>query len=287
LTPKNPVQLSSSKERKGWCAMARTIANLTVSPSKVSGRLATLHRVLEEEGLLWEDFQKPIDDPELRRRLVRFWKSGGFEPTTSQKLAKAIMPAGCFFGPEEWLTHFSGKVKFTKSDLARISEIPWSEEELRNPIISQPHFLFLGITRLDSKPLDLPAWHELYSGSEHPKFYLDWYLTHGFAKGTCRFRWYLMPGIVEGSNNLSYDCQVDLLPDEYEVPNAPERVTANILYYLLNKKYLDTDYWARTCDLSDGGYRVRVRGDSGDGLGVNGWDDSADVHIGLAASRKS
>ncbi len=206
----------------------------------------------------------------------------GLSRSMSLTEAQGAMGKKNFFGPNEWTKFFGKKVQ-----IATVPEIPWSQTELENLEINQEHFLFLGIDRLDGKPLNLPTWHKVYSGESHPKFYWDWYLTHKFAQVSCELRWYLMPvGILEGSRSLLYDRQVALLPDEYEVPTAPARVTANVLYYLLNKKYLDTDYWARTSDQSDGGSRVDVRGSSGRGLSVGYWDDVADDSIGVSASRK-
>ena len=90
-------------------------------------------------------------------------------------------------------------------------------------------------------------------------------------------------GIVEGSRNLSYDRQVAILPGEYEVPTAPARVTANFLYLVLNKKYLDTDS-SRTRDKSIS-RRVWVCYDSR-GLNVGIFTDDANNNIGVSASLK-
>ncbi|KKR70962.1 MAG: hypothetical protein UU12_C0012G0018 [Candidatus Woesebacteria bacterium GW2011_GWA2_40_7b] len=214
-------------------------------------------------------------------RLQEFLR--GSTQAVTLEVAREIVGKKNFFGPKEW-TKFFGK----KFQLANIPEIPRSKNELENPEINQEHFLFLRPDRLDGKPLNLQAWHEIYPGGNHPKFYLDWYLSHKFAQGVCEPRWHLMPvGIVKGSTGLIYDRQVAMqcFIDEYEVPTTSARVTANILYYLLNKKYLDTDYWARTCDLSDSGNPVIVQGDSDDGLVVRHWYDDAYDRIGVSASR--
>ncbi len=47
--------------------------------SKVLGRANECMRRLIEAGLSYEDLQKPITDPEMRERLVRYWKN----PTTA------------------------------------------------------------------------------------------------------------------------------------------------------------------------------------------------------------
>ena len=196
--------------------------------------------------------------------------------------AQGIMGKNYFFGPNEWTKFFGNKFQLTT-----VPEIPWSQNELEHPGIGQEHFLFLGLDRLDDKPLNLPTWHRLYPGENHPKSYWSWYLTHKFAQTPCEPRWYLMPvGIVEGSRSLSYDHQIVLLPDKYEVPSASARVTANILYYLLNMKYLDTGYWARTSDKSDNGLRITVQGYPDLGLIADSWTNGRFASTGVSASRK-
>lgn len=56
--------------------MEKTIAN-QATPSQVTGRLATWHRVMEEAGLEYDDLQTPIDDPNFRGLLVEFWRRRG------------------------------------------------------------------------------------------------------------------------------------------------------------------------------------------------------------------
>lgn len=231
--------------------------------------------------------QASLEDQTLMERLVYSWQSGEYKPTTSQELAKAIMPKGHFFGPEDWLTHFGGRVKFNKTQLTKVAEIPWSEEELKNPGINQPHFLFLGIEKLDGKSLNLPKWHEVYpSREEHPKFHTDsWYLEEPYAKDTCQLCWYLMPvGAVKGSDNHTRRYQQAMLLDSYEVPSIVERVMANILFYLLNSKYLDQELYARTRD--KGGRQVSVGGWFNHGVRIDNWNVVNYSYIGVAASRK-
>lgn len=233
--------------------------------------------------------QASIEDKRLMEHLVRYWRSGGYEPTTDQKLARTIMSTGYYFGPEDWLTYFGNRVKFNKIQLAKVAEIPWSEEELNNPGIDQQHFLFLGVEELDGMSLDLPKWKEVYPSREkHPRLFADWCLMESFAKDICQLRWYLMPvGVVNGLTNRTYQQQQAKLPRSYEVPNTIERITANILFYLLNSRYLDRDLWARTRDQKkDSGHRINVRGYSQNGVCVNLFHDDAHFDIGVAASLK-
>jgi hypothetical protein len=235
---------------------------------------------LETAGLTQEMAQRIIQSQgnRLAQELVDFLMSrrlGWVE-------AKKLVGVKNFFGPLEWEKFFG-----PKANLLTFPEIPWNKSELEKPGINQEHFLFLGLNLLDGKPLDLPAWHKLYPGGKHPKFCRDWYLSDKFAQGTCELGWYLMPvGIVKGSQGLSFDRQVGLLPDEYEVPSAPERVTANILYGLLNKEYLDP-YFLSTSSKSCAGGRVRIRGYSGDGLDIDVISNDTAVGFGgVSASRK-
>lgn len=229
-----------------------------------------------------KEFYAQVEARRITKGNFQQFLRGNHPSTTTVEVAKEIMGTKNFFGPDKWIKFFGKKIQF-----ANIPEIRWNRSEIENPGINQGHFLFLGTDKLNEKPLDIIAWQKLFSGETHPKFYLDWYLTHKFAKKTCGLRWYLMPiDIVKGSNNLSYNQQNQMLPSEYEVPSVIERVSANVLYYLLNKKYLDMGYWARTNDLSDGGRRVNVQGNSDDGLFISLWSDNANLHVGGAASRK-
>lgn len=198
--------------------------------------------------------------------------------------AKKIVGQKNFFGPNEWLKFFGKKFRLDK-----VPPIPWAEDELRNPGLTQSHFLFLGTDVLGGSPLDLIALRKFFPGPKHPKLYSDWFLAKEqiFARKACGTRWYLMPiGVVHGSNRNSYDLQRRMLPTEYEVPTTVERAIANILFHSLNGKYLDADYWARTDDESASGRRVNVQGNSDNGVNVNNWNDNANDNIGVAASRK-
>ena len=55
--------------------MAKSIASLAQS----LGTAAKLFRLLRKDGLPDEAIHLPIDDSEMRRRLVRFWANGGHE----------------------------------------------------------------------------------------------------------------------------------------------------------------------------------------------------------------
>ncbi|MGA2505551.1 MAG: hypothetical protein ABSG01_15830 [Anaerolineales bacterium] len=229
--------------------------------------------------------------------------------TTVQR-AKMILGDKNVFGPKEWLTHFRSvgtNTNFTEARLNEAGEIPWSEDILRTASLGQPHFLFLGLPDLNGTPLNIPGWHALFNNGNNPMFYketstlgYDVYrqqkkerfqrflgtFSQGYAKRTCDLRWYLMPyDVVKGSKGLAYDQQMALLPNEYEVPHAIERIAGFFLYYLLNRKYWKTSA-GRTRDLDDKGNRVYLGYNIGFGVLVNSGSDKAEHNMGIAISRK-
>jgi hypothetical protein len=205
---------------------------------------------------------------------------------TGSQEAREVLGENHVFGPEDWLKYFPGKVSFT----GEIPEIPWSREEIKNPGITEPHFLFLGAREFDGKPLNLATWYDLLKGPDYPRFEETQGTEEDVAQHTCEFRWYLMlVGNVKDSKGLPCDQQTAMLPREYELPSAIERVTANILYYLLNNEYLDPLFWARTRELKvSGGYSLRlsVFGGYDHMLRVRYFSGAALGDVTVAASRK-
>jgi hypothetical protein len=225
--------------------------------------------------------------------------------TTVQR-AVEILGGKNVFGPKEWLHWYkaeSEKTNFINSGRPIIDEVPWDEADLRAPGINQPHFLFLGIPDLRSLPLNMNTWNEIkkhdYGGGFYrhstlgynpdTERYQKWLgiLNNDFALRTCDFRWYLMTvNCVVGSTNLSYDQQIALLPNAYEVPSAIERITGNFLFHLLNRKFLDgKSNFSFTRDLTNDGFRIFVGPGTVFGLEV---ERSININIagGIAASRK-
>jgi len=68
--------------------MEKTIAN--PDPAKVISRASECLRRLMEAGLSYEDLQKPIDNPEMRQRLVRFWQTGAPIPLAQYSSSNAL-----------------------------------------------------------------------------------------------------------------------------------------------------------------------------------------------------
>lgn len=142
-----------------------------------------------------------------------------------------------FFGPDEWDKFFHGIV-----DLSNIPLIPWSKDDLMNPVIKSPHFLFLGIDNMNYESTTIPLLLKLFQGPNHPKFYysLAKSLNTEINKRKCETKWYLMHVDGYGKPGLSYEDLAFSLPIQYEPCHAIERVLGNILFYLLNDVYLDS-----------------------------------------------
>jgi hypothetical protein len=146
-----------------------------------------------------------------------------------------------FFGFEEWKTLYG--MRFSKRWLCEVLVSPWGEDVLnascpfvKGKRIKETHFIFLGLTTVSSKPLNILRFHRLHPPAGQPRFYSDpdpWYIKENFAaEKTCALRWYMMPlDNIPNSTSKTYREQVAILPPEYEVPFAVEDVTKNILYY--------------------------------------------------------
>lgn len=236
-------------------------------------------------------FDRFRTDPDYTDRIGELMVQGGYLPTTSQKLARAILPNGHFFGPEDWLARLGDRVSFTKAQLAKIAEVPWSDNDLKNPGFKQPEFVFLVPPKVDGKPVALKHLQEkVFPGPNHPKFWLDWYLTgEPFAEVVVPFGWYrvVIEG-VDGSENLSYSRQLTMIPEGYVNPHPMLVAMANVLFYLVNTQYLNTKYGERTSEVSKKyGRRVVVRADPDIGVVIHYVRDDAHPCIRVAASRNS
>ncbi len=232
-----------------------------------------------------KEFYAQVQDKKITKATLQdFLRGKPRFPSLNQ--AMEIVGPNNFFGPKEWGVFFGDKFNLPNSP-----EIPWTRGELVSPGIEQEHFLFLGVDSLSEDPLNIVAWNDIYSGKKYPRFDQDWVINDkkGFMVKTCQLRWYFMPvGKVHGSTSLSFAKQEKMLPEDYEVPSAIERVTANILYYLRNGRYMDSgDYTVNVKDTYNDRSGVGIRGlDLPDrGLSLS-YGYYVDWQRGVAASRK-
>ena len=190
------------------------------------------------------------------------------------------------FGPTEWNRIFGDKINLRNVKPEIINNIPWSNETLKKPGLNQSHFLFLGIKEFGGEPLNILSWYKVFRGSNHPRFFgqgESWFEKEAFAKVPCDLRWYLMTkSVASGSLDQDYYRQLDMLPNEYDVPTATERVTGNILYYLVNNSYLD-DFTARVRDIDSSKTNVFVNPDP-KGIMLGDQYTGSKKTFGIAAS---
>lgn len=260
--------------------MVKTIANPTTS--QVVGRISELHRRLEEAGLSFDDLQLPIDDPEMRKRLVRFWKAGAHEASTDQKLARAIFGLS-FIGPKDVAELL--KVQFSAKQLTQLEPIPFTEATLQE--VRNTHVLVAGFPlSIDEIRRKVP---HLFCTSEG-----GWYANEAFARKKVRLAWHLVRrDIVPGSTNRPFTKdekgpgQLELLGENEFVPRASEMVYAAILGAMAAGSRIPENVYGRTEDIDSFGNRVIVGFYSGRLSIFRYWVDGRRSDFGLAAARKS
>ena len=261
------------------------------------GEVGATLKALQDHGVSTEHLARLRAEPDYAKRVAEFMLRGGASGSANRQVACAILGKN-FFGAEEWTALYG--VKFTKKQLREAAEFPWGEEVLNAPCplvkgktVKETHFGFLGLENVNGKPLTILHLQELHPQNGQPKFasyaHGSWYFKESWATNpTAKFRWYLMPlEIIPNSEFKTYQDQVAILPQGYEVPSAVEEVLKDILYYRKNGIYLNSARYARTMDVTSDGYRVDVSFFGGHGLSVidnwgdDGWDD-----VGLGAARK-
>ena len=256
--------------------MAQSIANQP-SPSQVSGRLATWHRVMEEAGLTYDALQVPINDPDMRKRLVRFWISGGHESTTSQERVRAIMGAN-FFGVEEAIRHFG--VNPSRQQLAYLTEVPFTEPVLEAH--KDTHILVAVF------PLSILGIRGLFK--DQPLFYeQDWYNKEAFAKDKGKVSWRLIRKTpVADSTDKTWDEQQKLLSPDEETPQAQVMVYTIIGHFKATGEHLFGNVYVRCSNIDSDGLRVSVGYFDHGGLRIFDyfWVGCLFDYFGLATSLK-
>lgn len=224
--------------------MSTNIANQQqVDPSKVLGRVSEAFRRLFEQGLNLNDLQTVINDPKLRKRLVRYWKSNGYQPSTNQQVARYIMGEN-FLGIEEVTQYFGHR--FTNKELLQLEEIPFTMEKLEE--CKDNYILFPGFDLENNRDLKLKIDQtmgfrtESYSRNPgNPLIEKDSSLitpSQSFYKkeGVC-LRWYLIRKevIPESIDKKTYPEMIKTIPDDEESPNITELTYITSLFFLARK----------------------------------------------------
>jgi hypothetical protein len=203
--------------------------------------------------------------------------SGGYQPSTSQKHARAVMGAN-FFGVEEAMKHFG--VNPSKPQIAALAEIPFSEETL---VACKDTYVLAAVFPLSL--LDIRS-----KASSAKLFYKqDWYNREQFAKAKGEVGWRLVRKTpVADSTNKTWDEQQALLGKDEETPTAQVMVYTIVGHFLATGERLFEKVYVRCSDRDSDGGRVRVGSFDADGLYVHYyyWDGFRYDRLGLSSARK-
>lgn len=228
--------------------------------------------------------QKAIEDQELMRRVVDFWRAGGsvwsgWPPTflnIQWMRAREIMGKN-FLGLEEAIGYFG--VSPNSEQWAELSVIRLSYEVLKQHkdthiLVAVPSLSIINTrSRVQGKEL----------------FYnQNWYEKEPSALEEGEWGWHLVQKTpVLDSLSKNWDEQIVLLRKEDEVPSARVMVYTIIGYFLATGERLFEKVHVRTSSVSSFGCRVDVGRFDSFGLHVrSGWGGRRHDNIGLASSRK-
>jgi hypothetical protein len=217
-------------------------------------------------------------DPTFVANIARLMVNGGYEPSTSQKLAREIMGKN-YFGIEEAIKHFG--VNPTKQQLAYLAEVPFSEETL--VASKDTHVLVAAF------PLSLLDVRGIAKKSTQTLFYnQDWYDKQAFAKDKGEVGWQLVRKTpIANSTSKTWNEQQALLSKDEETPTARIVVYTMIGHFLATGERLFENIYVRCVDLDSGGRHVSVGHFDEDGLGVDSyWGGNRHDIIGVASARK-
>ena len=260
------------------------------------GELGATLKVLQDHGVTPDHLARLRAEPDYAKRVAEFMLRGGLDASIHQKLARAVMGKN-FFGVEDWSALYG--VNFSQKQLRQVAEFPWGEDILNSTcplcgkVVKDCHFAFVGLDRINGKPLTILKLQELHPATGQPKFYSyapsAWYSEQKFARETTMsFRWYLLhQNIVPKSEDKTYDDQKAMLTADYEVPSAVTEATKDLLVFRKTGNFVNPSRYARCECVTSGGYRVSVGYFDGGGLDVRRyWVGHRFCSVGLAASRK-
>src|SRR3989344_2578526 len=260
------------------------------------GELGATLKVLQDHGVTPDHLARLRAEPDYAKRVAEFMLRGGLDASIHQKLARAVMGKD-FFGVEDWSALYG--VNFSQKQLRQVAEFPWDEDILDSTcplcgkVVKDCHFAFVGLDRINRKPLTILKLQELHPATGQPKFdsYAPsaWYSKQKFARETTMsFRWYLLHrDIVPKSDNKTYDDQKAMLTADYEVPSAVTEATKDLLVFRKSGNFVNLSRFARCkCVTSDGDRVVVGSFDELELFVIYHWDDDRYFDLGLAASRK-
>ena len=218
-------------------------------------------------------------DPLFVANIARFMVNGGYDPSTSQKLAREIMGTN-YFGIEEAIRHFG--VNPSKQQLAYLSEVPFSEEMLKSCKDTHVLVAVFPLSILDVRTIAKKL-------ADQPLFYnQDWYDKQVFAKDKGEVGWQLVrKEPIANSTSKNWNEQRALLSKDEETPKARIVVYTMVGHFLATGERLFEKIYVRCSDLDSVGPRVYVGFFDDEGLFVSYcYDDFRYSDIGVSSARK-
>ena len=219
-------------------------------------------------------------DPAFVANIARLMVNGGYEPSTSQKIAREIMGEN-MFGIEEAVKHLG--VNATKQQFAYLAEVPFSEEVLKSSKDTHVLVAVFPLSILDIRGIAKKQ-------SDRTLFYSqDWYDRQAFAKDKGKVGWQLVRKVpIDNSTSKTWNDQQALLGNDEETPKARIVVYTMVGHFLATEERLFEKIYVRCVDLdSNGCDRVYVGHLAADGLQVYDYSDgNRDGTCGLSAARK-
>ena len=217
-------------------------------------------------------------DPAFVANIARLMVNSGYEPSTSQKLAREIMGKN-FFGIEEAIKHFG--VNATKQQLAYLAEVLFSEEVLKSCKDTHVLVAVFPLSILDIRGITRKLENQTLFYSQ------DWYDKQAFAKDKGKVSWQLVrKEPIANSMSKTWNDQQALLSKDEETPTARIVVYTMVGHFLATGERLFEKIYVRCVDLASDGDRVGVGYFDSKGIYVYYWDGDRNDFVGLSGARK-
>ena len=263
--------------------MGNAIAN-QLSPSQVSGRLVTWHRVMEEAGLSYDALQVPIDDPEMRGRLVRFWMNGGYNVISSGYDRARLILGRDLITAEEISQAMGGGVYYSDEQLKMFADTLPGETDLIG--LRDNGFMLVAGPPSPMSLLDIRAAKSEYFCAKSGGWYGE--DVEKFSRDDKALTIWLGLRKVPAhdSTGRNWDEQNSLLAKVERVPNSAEVAWGVTTYKAVRNVYLFKNIYIRTSSVSSDDGRVII-GDFGQGglYVYYDWDSFRVSSLGLASAR--
>jgi len=259
---------------------------LTVGEREAS--LRTLEKFVKSQGGdIVNVFAMLRKNPVFTERVAKLIIRGMWPNTKYHGKTRALVPEESFWGIDEWMWYFD----------ASLNDFPFGfiekKEILINKVLYDPcpfnpgkkmfetHFFFSGAVLIKDIALNVQGWRTLLDEFSQPKVNIyNWMEGQRPLSRYLQPAWYTFPVVSQITEDRSAGQDLSALdanmPEGYRRMNLIEAVTANVLYFTKNGKYLDQDLISKN------------KWESGDLVTVVGHEiGGIDLHSFLRSSSKN